>query len=626
MSTPSVQKPSVPSARRPMVLGTEETGNVDASAVARAPALRSWRWLTAILAGACLVVGGAMLSGLLSRSAEEPWSSKALLQAHAELRADPKNEALKNRVRDLDLELRRAYFTRLDRNRTGSALLVVGGGLVVVSALRGRRDPKARAPLMRGAEDARGPESRALRRSVVATGLATVALGGVVAGLGWGREVRLDGSRGAQTATAGTDVSGVEGSNHPAATSAAILADPTQLWPQFRGLGGAGQGVGREIPLKWDPKTRENVRWRTEMPLEGYNSPVVWSNRVFLTGGNKRERLVFAVDATSGALVWQRPVTPEGQAVAAVEPPDQSGMAASTVATDGQQVWAIFASGDLGALDFDGRLVWSKKFDLSENGYGHASSLVVHDGTLLVQLDRGQAEDGKSELLALNAREGTMRWRAARPVGGSWATPLVVARADGVQVILSGDPLLAAYDLATGKERWRAAVLGGELAPSPVLAGDLVIATSPGHALLGVRLDGTGDVTASHVAWKLETEIPDVPTPLVVDGLLFTADTEGHVHCRDAATGVKVWSASLEMEIQASPIVSAGRIFLLGQPGTVVVLRAARAQEELARFETGEEVYATPAMADGSLFVRTRKALLRVAAADAAGKEVARAN
>lgn len=408
--------------------------------------------------------------------------------------------------------------------------------------------------------------------------------------------------------------------------AAAAKDDGAGAWAAFRGDGSgvAGPATHAErVPLTWDVASGKGVLWKAPVPLAGFNSPVVWGNRVFLTGGDKTQRLVFCFDAGTGALLWSKPVT--GAAAAPAEPPDQSGAAASTAATDGQRVYAIFASGELGALDFGGQLVWSRKLDFQDNGYGHASSLRVWRDRLLVQADQGTEEDGKSGLHAFDTRTGQPVWTTKRPVGGSWASPILVEAGGKSLVMTAGDPHLMAHDAATGAEVWRAKVLGGELAPSPVRAGNLIVATSPGHALVAMKLDGAGDVTASHVAWKLEKDVPDVPTPLVVGELLFTANTEGHVFCREVATGAAVWDHAFELEFQASPTLLGNRIYLLAQPGTVVVFEAGRAFKELARFEMGEELYASPAVAGGRMFLRGKKTLFAVGEADAKPTEVAHA-
>lgn len=580
---------------------------------------RARRWMAWVAAALLLAVAAAMVGIQWTQPRVEPWSSRELNEARQQLHAEPRNEALKARVRALDLELRQAYFRSLERNRTG-AWLLLGAAVAVVLLGRGacaRRDLGTPGPLAPGADPDR---TRAVRRTqtvVVATGaVGAVAL--LVSGMS--SRSHLPEAMASLTATGvAPGASGVAGAGGggpaiPSHATSTAIAGPTadewrRNWPQFRGPESANQASGEGLPLSWDVASGRGVLWRTNLPLPGYNSPIVWEDRVFLTGGDKKARLVFCFDAATGHLRWQKPVTPA--AGAAVEPPDQSGAAASTAATDGRRVYAVFASGELGALDLEGNLAWHTKLDFSENGYGHASSLVLADGRLLVQADQGQSEDGKSKLIALEAATGKVLWTTPRPVGGSWASPLVTG-GDSARVITVGDPWLMAHDLRTGDEVWRARVLGGELAPSPVAGPGIVIAVSPGHAFLAVKTDGTGDVTASHVAWKLEQEVPDVPTPVVAGELLFSVNTEGHLICRELATGKKLWDHPFETEFQASPLVAGDRLYLFSQPGKAFVVAIGREFRELAAFEMGGEVYASPAVAGGRMYVRTANALFAI--------------
>lgn len=574
-------------------------------------------WIAAVF---LVVVAGVMLYGQWVQPREEPWNSPELTAARARLHQEPKNEALKVEIRRLDQELRTAYFRGLERNRMGAWLLLLAGlGLVwtarAVSA--GRRTPTGPAPVP-------APASRDgdRARAQVTTWVCGGALAVFLALLGVFTESHL--SRW-ETAS-GSGVAAAEGGAGTAAEAPAGAAPNwpsaerlAANWPQFLGSAGANRTASLNLPLTWNVTSGEGVRWKAPIPLPGYNSAIVWEDRVFLTGGDRNRRSVYCLDAATGELRWERPVTPTNAPPAALDPPDQSGQAASSAATDGERIFAVFATGELGALDFEGRLVWHKRLDFSENIYGHASSLAVWQDRLLVQADQGHAEDGKSQLLAFDTRTGAPLWAVKRPVGGSWTSPLVADVGGRTQVILAGDPFLMAYDPVAGGELWRAQVLGGELAPSPVLASNLVIAICPGLSMSGVRADGSGDVTASHVVWKIEEDVPDVPTPTVVGDLFFTASAEARLVCREVATGEVVWDRDLDFPVQASPLVSGNRIYLLGQPGNVLVLEAGREYRELASFEMGEEIFASPAVARDRLYLRTKSSLYCLGAADGAG-------
>jgi outer membrane protein assembly factor BamB len=228
---------------------------------------------------------------------------------------------------------------------------------------------------------------------------------------------------------------------------------------------------------------------------------------------------------------------------------------------------------------------------------------------LFIQADQGEPEAGESRLLALEARTGKTKWEVKRPVASSWSTPIVIQVAGQPQIITAGDPWLISYEPAAGTELWRARVLGGELAPSPVWAAGLILATSPGQALTAVRPDGAGDVTPSHVVWRTEQDVPDVPTPAATSDLFFTADSTGRVVCRETASGQTVWDHDFEVEFQASPLVTGDRLYLFAQPGRVFVVHAGRTFQQLGAFDMGDEVYASPAVSRGRLLVRTKQSL-----------------
>lgn len=583
---------------------------------------RGWFWV-AVLAAFLLAAVVVMIGAQWVQPTEEPWHSPKLAAAREQLLREPKNEELKQAIRRLDLQLRQGYFRGLERNRRGAWLLLAAGAALVWVARKEVRRRSAMAAAQAYSLMDREGEARRARTSVaVVAGVCGVAF--AVMGLLAPRPEALtlpnSGPVAATQATAGPNAAVSAGTEAPRPTvslAGPTAADLARYWPRFRGARGEGVVTHVTLPLTWDLKAGTGVRWKSEVSLPGYNSPVVWGNRLFLTGGNRQSRLVFCYDAADGRLLWQRPVTPTNAPVQAVEPPDQSGAAASTVATDGERVFAIFASGELGALDFLGTLVWHQQLDFSENGYGHASSLLVWNDRLIVQADQGQPEDGKSALHAFDTRTGKTLWSVKRPVGGSWATPIVGQVGDQPAVVVAGNPLLAAHRLDSGELIWSAKILGGELAPSPILADGLVVVASPGHAFLAMKLAGQGDVTASGVAWKTEEQVPDVPSPVAAGGLLYTASTEGLVVCRELSTGTKVWEHAYESEFQASPMILGNRLYLFAQPGKVWVLAAGREFKELAAFELGEEVFATPAVAEDRLFLRTKKQLICVGEAPA---------
>jgi outer membrane protein assembly factor BamB len=399
---------------------------------------------------------------------------------------------------------------------------------------------------------------------------------------------------------------------------AADLPTPEEVranWPRFRGPDGGGVCAQGDAPLTCDLKNGSNIAWTVAVPAAGFSSPVVWGDRVFLSGEEEGKCGVMAFDGATGKLLWQTAVPktaggPDHRPGAS----DQSGMAAATVATDGSRVYAIFANGDLAAFDFDGKVVWSKQLAISKNQYGHATSLLTWKDRVIAQVDQGEADDNLSKLYAFDGATGATAWEQPRPVGASWATPITIEAAGKSQVITLAVPWVISYGASDGKELWRADCLDGEITPSPVFAGGTLLVVHPSSKLQAIRPDGEGDVTNTHLGWVAEDGIPDVTSPVSNGELVFLVDTGGVLTCYDAKSGRKQWEHDLGEECKASPSIVGDKLYLIMRPGTLVVVEAARQFKELGRSALGEPVFASPAFAQHRIFVRGTKRLICIGA------------
>jgi outer membrane protein assembly factor BamB len=189
-------------------------------------------------------------------------------------------------------------------------------------------------------------------------------------------------------------------------------------------------------------------------------------------------------------------------------------------------------------------------------------------------------------------------------VPASWATPIVIQTADKAQIITLGLPLVISYSFADGSELWRAELMEGEVVPSPVFAAGLVILSSPSSKLFALRPDGAGDVTKKAVAWSNDDNVPDIPSPVSNGELVFTASGGGTVACFDARSGAKLWLQDLQIQVQSSPAIAGDRLFVLGSTGVAVVAEAGRQFKEIARSELPDKFTASPAFANGLMFLR----------------------
>jgi outer membrane protein assembly factor BamB len=399
-----------------------------------------------------------------------------------------------------------------------------------------------------------------------------------------------------------------------AAALAADLPSPEEFhanWPRFRGPDGGGVCAQGDAALTCDIKTGANIAWTADVPAAGYSSPVVWGDRVFLSGGDEAKREVMCFDAPTGKLLWQRDVPKTaGSPAEPPEVPEQCGMAAATVATDGRRVYAMFANGDLAAFNFDGALAWSKFLGFPKNPYGHAASLLTWEDRVIVQFDQGEPDDKLSKIYAFDGATGEIVWQQPRPVGASWATPITFDAAGKSQIVTLAVPWVIAYSAKNGAEIWRADCLDGEVTPSPVFAGGTLFIVSPSNKLQAIRPDGQGDVTKTHLGWSAEDNIPDVTSPVSNGELVFVLDSGGMLTCYDAKDGVKQWDHDFAAECHASPSIVGNRLYLITQKGTLAVVEVARQFKELGRSALDEQVFASPAFARNKIFVRGMKHLI----------------
>lgn len=564
---------------------------------------------TAAVAGAfVLSIASVLLYQHATATTNDPWKSPQLLELKERLQSAPKDEAVKARIRVLDLRFRQEYRRRLQLAASGG-WLVLAGSAVLVLALQAAAEAKKRLPQPRPDHEA---AVRALRLAVWARCSVAVAGGIGLASMlvvAFGVRSSLDGQAGALLAGAA------------ATTPAAGLPPPAEFarnWPRFRGPDGGGVAVGAEAPLQWDASTGAGVSWKTAVPTPGFNSPIVWGDRVFVSGATKENREVFCFDANSGKLVWQcRIELSKAPGAKTPDLPDTTGYAAPTMATDGRRVYAIFAHGDLTAVTFDGKVAWTKHLGVPKNPYGHATSLAVWQDRVIVQYDQGESGPANSKLLAFDGATGRIVWEKARPVSSSWATPIVIEAAGKTQIVTLGVPFVIAYAFADGAELWRAEILDGEVTPSPIYAGGLVMVVNPSNILAAIKPDGAGDVTATHLVWKADDNMPDVTSPVSDGELVYTVNSGGMVTCFEIKAGKKVWEHDLETEVQASPVIVGRRLYVACANGDTVVLENGRAYRELARNKLGEKVFASPAVVGGRLYLRGLTNLFCLAGAEA---------
>lgn len=572
------------SAVAPLRSGTEVQSGVSLSRTA---------W---IAAGFCLVVVMVMLYQHFRAAERDPWKSPQLLALKEQLRESPADESLRSEIRRLDLEFRQRYFRRLALNVTGGWLLV-GGVIVFLMASRSSRRLVEKPPLppRRGDTHASAPATVPRARWSVA-GVSAVLVAGLFV-------VVLTGS--SLLPERPEDLDKVLGRGEGAASDAPSLAEFQSNWPQFRGPDGAGMPARGEWNLRFGQSPEAGVLWKSPVPAHGFNSPVVWGNRVFLSGGNAEKREVFCFDANDGQLLWRRAVeNVPGSPARQPEIPEFAGVAAPTMACDGRRAFVIFANGDLAAFTLEGAPAWSKHLGVPKNAYGHSASLALWPGRLIVQWEQEDGAPGGSKLMVFDGANGRLLWERAKPTHDSWASPIVIEAAGKTQIITLALPFMMSHSLADGNELWRAELMEGEVTPTPTFSGGLVIAVSPGFGLIALRADGSGDVKESHLVWENHENLPDVTSPAANGELVFTVTSAGLLTCFDLKDGKKLWEHDFEMEVQASPAIAGHQLLLLSTQGDAVTVEANRSFAELSRVKLEDRFDASPALVNGRVYLR----------------------
>ena len=554
----------------------------------------------------CVIVGSIMLANYVQLKVSDPLNAPALVQLRQEFAKGSAGDSVKTQIRSLDLLARKAYFTSQRQLRFGGFLLL-GGALAGVLLMLIADVIREKVPDMEGlkASDSfwRGLEQA--RWWVLGGSVAAVAVG-VAAGLASSRELSMHWafqSRAASTTESTVQTPAQSATGLPAAstTQAASWVDEGDQWPNFRGPGGNAHAVAKDVPVRWDGTTGENVKWKQTVPRAGVSSPVVWGKRVFLTGGTKEGREVFAFDAETGVLLWTTPV--KDMAGLPGEMPsvnDSTGLAAPTPATDGDRVYAIFATGELICTDMDGKTIWRRFMGTPENHYGHASSLLSQGNLLYVQFD----DSANPRLFALEAKTGKTVWEVKRQTIG-WASPICVNTGKRKELILCDSLGVVSYEPQSGKVFWRQDCLGGEEAPSAAFAGGMVFAAQDNAKACGIRL---GDAEAT-VAWEWSEMLPDTASPLATEKRVFLACSGGPMVCLSAGEGKEAWQKEFSRGFYASPVLAGGRVYAVDLAGVTHVFEDADEYTSVAENPLGEDVSATPAFANGRIFIRSAASL-----------------
>ena len=545
----------------------------------------------AIISGIfCVLLSMLLIIGYLQVKSIDPINSPALEKLIVRLNSNPSDLVLRDAVRDLDLISRNLFFTKQAQFRMGGYMLLIGV-VVLLVALKIVATYRKRLPVTPGCvglNSAFGVNIIA-RKYIAMAGVALFMLAVVVA---------LTSKTGLPAS-----VSTIENVVKPQVAvkveQLPQLSDLQKNWPAFRGYDGNAITVDRkDIPTAWDGKSGTGILWKIKIPQPGFNSPIVWEDKVFLSGANADVREVYCFDAIEGSTLWQQKVLRiVGSPAESPEVTDDTGYAAATMATDGNRVYAIFANGDLISFTTDGARVWGINLGMPDNHYGHSSSLITYNNLLLVQYDHNE----DTRLLGIDSGSGKIVWDVDRDATISWSSPILIDRDGRVELIIQSSTHLYSYAPETGVLYWSLECLSGEVAPSPAYADGVVYVANDMAAVVAV--DGNGAMI-----WTVEDiDLPDVSSPLIVESNLLLCSSFGVITCMERATGKVVWTHenSDGVGFYSSPILVGALVYVVDMTGVTHIFKVDPVYEEVASPAVGEPIVATPAFMDGRIYMRS---------------------
>ena len=371
-------------------------------------------------------------------------------------------------------------------------------------------------------------------------------------------------------------------------------------WTSFRGPVASGHAAPANPPLNWSAKEGKNILWKTKVPKPGMSSPVIWGNRLFLTGADESSRQIYCFETDTGELLWQHdadgiPSSPHEDRLPDVM--EFAGLAAPTATTNGRYVAAIFATGDLLCVNMEGKRIWAKNLGIPDNDYGHASSLISHENLLFVQYD----QKDNSKLLAFDLQSGNPAWQVKRGVI-SWSSPILIDNNGRMELILTNGKAVDSYDPKTGKLLWHVECLSGEVVPSAAYADGVVYVANEYASASAIDVGNRG--SGPKILWQWDEALPDAASPLVNGDFLILPTGFGVVSCLDVKTGKVLWEQEFDDGFYSSPILVNDRVYIIDLKGRMQIFKINDEFELLGASAIAEDAYATPAFVGDRIYIR----------------------
>ena len=394
-----------------------------------------------------------------------------------------------------------------------------------------------------------------------------------------------------------------------------------QNWPQWRGPSLNGVSAEKNLPVKWT--TEENVVWKVSMPGFSGSTPIIWRDRIFLNVADGDNIAIWSIDKTKGAVLWKQPLGGGNVKMR------KQNMSSPSPVTDGRAVYVMTGTGILKAFDFAGKELWSRDIqkEYGEFGlnWGYASSPLLHDDSLFVQVLHGMKTDDPSYVMRIDKKNGKTLWKVDRATNAirespdSYTTPALLRYGKTTEIVITGGDCVTGHDPANGKELWRANGLNPDNNPfyrivaSPIVFNEVIYAPTRVKPLLALRAGGRGDITSSHVLWSTANG-PDVPTPVTDGKYFYIVNDRGVVWCLDAKTGAEIYAQQRIKPgtYSGSPVLADGKIYITNEDGLTTVIAAGPKFEVLAENALNDYTLSSPAISDGRIYIRTAQHLYSI--------------
>jgi len=390
-------------------------------------------------------------------------------------------------------------------------------------------------------------------------------------------------------------------------------------WPQWRGPNANGISNEKNLPSRWTPD--ENVTWKLALPSWSGSTPIIWGDRIFLNVAEPDANIfLWCVDRTSGKMLWKKLLSGGDVKMR------KQNMSSPSPVTDGKAVYVMTGTGILKGFDFAGKELWTRDVqkDYGQFGlnWGYASSPLLFEDSLYVQVLHGMRTDDPSYVLRIDKKSGKTLWKVERATAAirespdAYTTPALLRYGKTTEIVVTGGDCVTGHDPATGKELWRANGLNPDNNPSyrivasPIVFNDIIYAPTRVRPLLALRAGGRGDISTSHLLWSTVNG-PDVPTPVTDGKYFYIVNDRGIIWCLDARTGAEIYGQQRIKPgtYSGSPVLADEKIYVTSEEGLTTVIKAGPKFEVVAENPLNDYCLSSPAISDGQIFIRTAATL-----------------